>query len=104
MRDGGGIQDECQILENQSDGSVILLGERNGKRSGIWVQSNIFGFVFVEVEVMLDYVGGEVLQAIFVMRDLLYYVVQEYEEEQNISFCKEFIVQRRSQCLYFRVM
>lgn len=68
-------------MENQSDGSAILLGERNGKRSGIWVQSNTFGFVPAEVEVMLDYVGGEVLQAIFAMRDSLYYAAQEHEEE-----------------------
>lgn len=44
MRDGdegeGGIWDEWRGLEDQRKAVPYSSGERNGKRSGIWVQSN----------------------------------------------------------------
>lgn len=54
-------------------------GERTGKRSGVWLQSDAFSFVPVDVEVVLDVGGGEVLQAVFAKYNSLYCAAREHE-------------------------
>lgn len=96
MRDGdegeGGIWDEWQGLEDQRKAVPYSSGERNGKRSGIWVQSNPFSSVAVEVEEVSGYVGREILEAVFATYNSLFAAYWEHEDKLNTGCCKEFLV------------
>lgn len=49
-------------------------GERTGKRSGVWLQSDAFSFVPVDVEVVLDVEGGESCRQF--LQSITHYTVQ----------------------------
>lgn len=96
MRDGdegeGGIWDEWRGLEDQRKAVPYSSGERNRKRSGIWVQSNPFSSVAVEVEEVSGYVGREILEAVFATYNSLFAAYWEHEDKLNTGCCKEFLV------------